>query len=242
MRLGGWEVFEFNKKTEPTKRHKIIKQFQDGLKKDGKPKLCVATYATAAVGVTLTAANRVFLMEPSPDPATELQAAGRIHRLGQTKEVLIKRFAFRNTIEHAIVDLHEEIKAKRLKAGAKNSDPIVQQVFKKLNLHKEVHTATARPVAATRSSVASSTKRRGNLLRGGVDLLAGCCQRRCVTTRRTSASLRGSWPDRLAARRPVHGRATRARTSTRTSETATERRARQRILTMDGRRGRVARE
>ena len=64
--------------------------------------------------MTLTAANRVFLMEPSEDPATELQAAGRIHRLGQTKEVLIKRFAFRNTIEHAIVDLHEEIKAKRV--------------------------------------------------------------------------------------------------------------------------------
>ena len=136
----GWEVFEFNKKTEPTKRHKIIKEFQNGLTKDGRPKVCVATYATAAVGVTLTAANRVFLMEPSADPAVEMQAAGRIHRLGQTREILIKRFAFRNTIEHAIVDLHEEIKAKRLKAGAGNSDPIVQQVFKKLNLHHEVHT------------------------------------------------------------------------------------------------------
>ena len=134
-----WEVFEFNKQTAPTKRHKIIKEFQDGLRKNGVPKICVATYATAAVGVTLTAANRVYLMEPSADPATELQAAGRIHRLGQTKEVLIKRFAFRNTIEHAIVDLHEEIKAKRLKAGAGNSDPVVQQVFKKLNLDHEVH-------------------------------------------------------------------------------------------------------
>ena len=114
----GWEVFEFNKQTQPTHRHRIIKQFQNGLKKDGRPKVCVATYATAAVGVTLTAANRVYLMEPSPDPATEAQAAGRIHRLGQTKEVLIKRFAFRDTIEHAIVDLHEEVKAKRVAAGA----------------------------------------------------------------------------------------------------------------------------
>ena len=137
----GWQVFEFNKQTAPTRRHRIIKEFQDGLRKDGTPKVCVATYHTAAVGVTLTAASRVFLMEPCADPATELQAAGRIHRLGQTKEVLIKRFAFRNTIEHAIVDLHEEIKAKRLKAGgAYVSDPIVQQVFKKLNLHHEVHT------------------------------------------------------------------------------------------------------
>ena len=121
-RVCGWEVFEFNKKTEPTKRHKIIKEFQDGLKKDGTPKLCVATYATAAVGVTLTAANRVYLMEPSPDPATELQAAGRIHRLGQTKEVLIKRFAFRNTIEHAIVDLHEEVR-RSASRPARQDDP-----------------------------------------------------------------------------------------------------------------------
>ena len=75
------------------------------------------------------------------DPATELQAAGRIHRLGQTKEVLIKRFAFRNTIEHAIVDLHEEIKAKRVAGGEGNTDPVVQQTFKKHNLHKEVHTS-----------------------------------------------------------------------------------------------------
>ena len=135
----GWDVFEFNKQTAPTRRHRIIKEFQDGLKKDGKPKVCVATYATAAVGVTLTAANRVFLMEPSEDPATELQAAGRIHRLGQTKEVLIKRFAFRNTIEHVIVDLHEEIKAKRVKAGAGQNDSTIRQLFKKHNLHKDPH-------------------------------------------------------------------------------------------------------
>ena len=101
--------------------------------------MCVATYATAAVGVTLTAANRVFLMEPSEDPATELQAAGRIRRLGQTKEVLIKRFAFRNTIEHVIVDLHEEIKAKRVKAGAGQNDSTIRQLFKKHNLHKDPH-------------------------------------------------------------------------------------------------------
>ena len=81
-------------------------------------------------------------MEPSEDPATELQAAGRIHRLGQTKEVLIKRFAFRNTIEHAICDLHEEIKAKRVPAGAGKDNDVVKSVLKKHNLHHEVHAAS----------------------------------------------------------------------------------------------------
>lgn len=43
--------------------------------------------------------------------ATEVQAAGRIHRLGQTKDVLIKRFAFRRSLDDAIIQLHAAIKA-----------------------------------------------------------------------------------------------------------------------------------
>ena len=46
-------------------------------------------------GITLTAASRVYLMEPCVDPAVEAQAAGRIHRLGQDKHVLCKRLCYR---------------------------------------------------------------------------------------------------------------------------------------------------
>ena len=81
--------------TPPLKRHKLIKDFQDGK----RPGIFIVTYGTAAVGITLTAASRVYLMEPALDPATEAQAAGRIHRLGQTREVLIKRFCFRDSVE-----------------------------------------------------------------------------------------------------------------------------------------------
>ena len=151
---------------------------------------------TAAVGVTLTAANRVFLMEPSPDPATELQAAGRIHRLGQTKEVLIKRFAFRNTIEHAIVDLHEEIKAKRVPAGAGKDNDVVKSVLKKHNLHKEVHTAdgharSGQQGAAWRVQQASRAPTTGSRRTGWSR--CRCCQRHC---KKWFEVMRGSWPDR----------------------------------------------
>lgn len=40
-----------------------------------------------------------------------MQAAGRIHRLGQTKDVLIKRFAFRRSLEDNIIQLHAAIEA-----------------------------------------------------------------------------------------------------------------------------------
>lgn len=62
------------------------------------------------MGITLTAATRVYLFEPAFDPATEAQAAGRIRRLGQTKGVLIKRFAFRDSLDSKICELHAAIK------------------------------------------------------------------------------------------------------------------------------------
>jgi SWI/SNF-related matrix-associated actin-dependent regulator of chromatin subfamily A3 len=102
-------TFEFNGTTPPLQRHRLIDEFQN--KTHDKPCVFVVTYATAAVGITLTAATRVYLMEPAIDPAQEAQAAGRIHRLGQTKEVHIKRFAFRNSIDEAISGLHTKIKS-----------------------------------------------------------------------------------------------------------------------------------
>ena len=61
------------------------------------------------LGMTLTAATRVYLMEPCLDPQMELQAAGRIHRLGQTKEILIKCFCYRNSIDSAVLEVHKKI-------------------------------------------------------------------------------------------------------------------------------------
>ncbi|KAJ1623947.1 hypothetical protein T492DRAFT_567299, partial [Pavlovales sp. CCMP2436] len=54
-----------------------------------KAKVFVITLRAGAMGITLTAADAVFLTEPCLDPATELQAAGRINRLGQSREVSI---------------------------------------------------------------------------------------------------------------------------------------------------------
>ena len=55
------------------------------------------------------AAMRVAVAVAWKEPA-EAQMAGRIHRLGQSRQVLIKKFAFRNSIDENIVTLHERIK------------------------------------------------------------------------------------------------------------------------------------
>ena len=62
-------------------------------------------------GITLTSATRVFLMEPCLDPGHEVQCAGRIHRLGQTKDVLCKRYCMKGSYEEAVCKMHDKIKA-----------------------------------------------------------------------------------------------------------------------------------
>ena len=62
-------------------------------------------------GITLTSATRVFLMEPCLDPGHEVQCAGRIHRLGQTKRVLCKRYCVKDTFESAVCLFHDQVKA-----------------------------------------------------------------------------------------------------------------------------------
>lgn len=56
-----------------------------------------------AVGINLTQANRVFLMEPSFNPAVEAQAIGRVHRLGQKRKVEVIRLVMKNSVETRIV-------------------------------------------------------------------------------------------------------------------------------------------
>ena len=61
------KIFEFNRTTAPVSRHKRIAEFQQPDATGAK--LFIVTYATAAVGITLTAASRVYLLEPCMDPA-----------------------------------------------------------------------------------------------------------------------------------------------------------------------------
>mmetsp|Transcript_22612 Transcript_22612/g.39703 ORF Transcript_22612/g.39703 Transcript_22612/m.39703 type:complete len:194 (-) Transcript_22612:193-774(-) len=59
-------------------------------------------------GINLTQANKVFLMEPSFNPALEAQAIGRVHRLGQKRDVEIIRLVISDSFESRMVGFLEK--------------------------------------------------------------------------------------------------------------------------------------
>lgn len=106
-----FEVLQFSGSTSAKNRDESIRSFQSSTPRHA---VFVITMRAGNVGITLTAASRVYLMEPCLDPAVEVQAAGRIHRLGQTKPVHVIRYAFKNSPQHNITKLHQEVVAGRV--------------------------------------------------------------------------------------------------------------------------------
>lgn len=109
-----FKVYQISGTVSGEARHRQIRDFQGSGAQGRVASVLVTTVKTGAVGVTLTAATRVYLLEPALDPAAEVQMAGRIHRLGQTKDVHIIRYVMAETVEHNICRLHDAIRAGRL--------------------------------------------------------------------------------------------------------------------------------
>ncbi|BCS05336.1 DEAD/DEAH box helicase [Aspergillus luchuensis] len=65
--------------------------------------ILLMTIGTGAVGLNLSIATRVHIMEPSWNPMVEQQAIGRVVRLGQKRPVVITRYIMRDTVEESVV-------------------------------------------------------------------------------------------------------------------------------------------
>jgi SNF2 family DNA or RNA helicase len=93
-------------KTSAAKRKRLIKRFQEG-----ECPVFLISLKAGGVGINLTAADYVVLLDPWWNPAVEDQASDRAHRMGQTRPVTIYRMVTRETIEEKIVQLHETKRA-----------------------------------------------------------------------------------------------------------------------------------
>ncbi|NLN29718.1 MAG: DEAD/DEAH box helicase, partial [Bacteroidales bacterium] len=86
-----------------TNREKIINSFQ----KDPANKVFLISLKAGGVGLNLTSAHYVFILDPWWNPAAELQAVSRAHRIGQDKNVFIYRYISSGTLEEKIIKLQE---------------------------------------------------------------------------------------------------------------------------------------
>jgi non-specific serine/threonine protein kinase len=97
-------------------RAKEVAKFQD----DPQVQAFFMTVKAGGVGLNLTAADYVFLLDPWWNPAAEDQAIARAHRIGQKRPVTALRFLSRNTVEEKIRALQE--RKKKLGAALFESD------------------------------------------------------------------------------------------------------------------------
>jgi SNF2 family DNA or RNA helicase len=86
-----------------TNRKDVIEQFE------GSPetKFFLISLKAGGVGLNLTSADYVFMLDPWWNPAVEAQAINRAHRIGQTKNVIAYKFICKGTIEEKIVQLQQ---------------------------------------------------------------------------------------------------------------------------------------
>jgi len=84
-------------------RDAVVQAFQD----DAEMPIFLISLKAGGLGLNLTAAGYVFLLDPWWNPAVEAQAIDRAHRLGQTKNVFAYRLIARGTIEEKIAELQK---------------------------------------------------------------------------------------------------------------------------------------
>jgi SNF2 family DNA or RNA helicase len=84
-------------------RQRNVDRFQT----DDNCKLFLISLKAGGLGLNLTAAQYVFLLDPWWNPAIEAQAIDRAHRIGQTQRVFAYRLIARDTVEEKVLQLQQ---------------------------------------------------------------------------------------------------------------------------------------
>ncbi len=93
----------FDGSTSASDREKAIENFQN----NDECRVFLISLKAGGVGLNLTAADYVYIVDPWWNPAVEQQAIDRTHRIGQTKNIFAYRMICIDTIEDKILQLQE---------------------------------------------------------------------------------------------------------------------------------------
>ncbi|MFN5360586.1 MAG: SNF2-related protein [Bacteroidota bacterium] len=102
MELGvSYEYFDGS--STVAERERAIRRFQE----DDTCRVFLISLKAGGVGLNLTAADYVYIVDPWWNPAVEQQAIDRTHRIGQTKNIFAYRMICNDTVEDKILKLQE---------------------------------------------------------------------------------------------------------------------------------------
>ncbi len=93
----------FDGSTSAADREKAVQEFQN----NEEVRVFLISLKAGGVGLNLTAADYVYIVDPWWNPAVEQQAIDRTHRIGQTNNIFAYRMICKDTIEDKIVQLQE---------------------------------------------------------------------------------------------------------------------------------------
>ncbi|MCB9047347.1 MAG: SNF2 helicase associated domain-containing protein [Chitinophagales bacterium] len=97
----------FDGSTGATEREREIQRFQN----DESCRVFLISLKAGGIGLNLTAADYVYIVDPWWNPAVEQQAIDRTHRIGQTKNIFAYRLICKDTIEEKMLILQERKRA-----------------------------------------------------------------------------------------------------------------------------------
>lgn len=117
-----------------------IHKFQENLssfKYEEKINILLLPLHTGSNGLNIIEATHVLLVEPILNPAHELQAIGRVHRIGQTKPTFVHRFLIKSTIEERMQAMLKTAEKSHSAAAMKHSEAAVLTVADLADLFTE---------------------------------------------------------------------------------------------------------
>ncbi|WP_127717889.1 DEAD/DEAH box helicase [Halobacteriovorax sp. HLS] len=97
-----WRLSRIDGSQSIKKRQQQVDEFQAG-----KTDVFLISLKAGGVGLNLTAASYVFIMDPWWNPAVESQAIDRAHRIGQQNTLTVYRPIIKDTVEEKVLQLQE---------------------------------------------------------------------------------------------------------------------------------------
>ncbi|TKY53702.1 SWI/SNF-related matrix-associated actin-dependent regulator [Spatholobus suberectus] len=118
LRRRGIGFLRYDGKLTQKQREKVLDEFNETREK----RVLLMSLKAGGVGLNLTAASNVFIMDPWWNPAVEEQAIMRIHRIGQNRRVIVRRFIMKDTVEDRLQLV--QARKQRMISGALTDDEV----------------------------------------------------------------------------------------------------------------------